>query len=409
MKSIDSARKKLEDGRNILAQVDNSNNPLLLGTALQTLHGSLEDACRIWLADPNIAQQHQIDVQNRNQASWQVLLDLMQSYYHWSSQDVEYVRKINSLRNKVAHGGRFEGTRKDVEQYAIYVENILNKQGQPSSKVANFVNQGQQSFAPTVNDVTYPGRLFSTDSIYNRDLKAIKGKVDRFKFRIQKNKDGLKIIGCKTRLLGAIFRGLLRGVGQIFLFILLIVIINEAVKNFGLSVAAANREVANKVIFGIGILVVSLLTYTYIKSFQINILITPDRIYVGKKSYLKTPNMIYRYFSKDVNIKFSWELYFINSKGKVYLARHLSGPETEDLMRILCNADSMYLETQAVFAIKRKKDLILFSSKKTNLSFVLNHNPRLWQRLVCCMKQGEIELSKSDLNTLYNMRLESWN
>ncbi|HEY9849338.1 MAG TPA: hypothetical protein V6D28_07760 [Leptolyngbyaceae cyanobacterium] len=408
MKSIDSAWKKLEDGRNILAQANNTNNPILLGTALQTIHGSLEDACRVWLAHPNIAQQHQIDVQNRNQASWQVLLDLMQSYCHWSSQDIEYVRKMNGLRNKVAHGGRFEGTLEDVEQYAIYVENILNKEGPPSSKVTNYINQGEQ-FSPQIdNDAPNPGMLFSPDSIYN-NLRALNGKVDRFRFRIKKNKDGIKIICCKTRLFGAIFRGLIRAIGQIFLLILLILIINEAVKILGLSVTAANRELVILIILGIGILFVGLLTYIYINNYIINIFITTNRIYVGKKSYPRTPNTIYRYFSKNVSIKDSWELYFINSKGKVYLARHLSGPETEDIMRILCNADSMYLEPQSVFALKRKKDLIFFSSKNTNLLFVLNYNARLWQRLVCCMKQGEIELSQSDFNTLYSMRLEAWN
>ncbi|NJK47814.1 TM2 domain-containing protein [Candidatus Gracilibacteria bacterium] len=52
----------------------------------------------------------------------------MSRYYQWSDRDVEYVRRMNSLRNQAAHGEDFQGKRQDVENYASYVENLFERQ-----------------------------------------------------------------------------------------------------------------------------------------------------------------------------------------------------------------------------------------------------------------------------------------
>ena len=104
-----STQEKLNKGRDRLNKAGNDSD--MLGLALTSIHSALEDACRNWLSAPKIKQQHGIDVQNNAEASWQNLLELMPKYCGWSEQDVKYVRRMNSLRNKAAHGEGFESTR----------------------------------------------------------------------------------------------------------------------------------------------------------------------------------------------------------------------------------------------------------------------------------------------------------
>lgn len=129
--NIDSAKKKLVDGRATLTKA--GDDPDLLAVALTKIHAALEDACRFWLSDPNVAQNHQLDVQNRNQVSWKELFELL-PYCQWSADDIEYVRRWNSLRNRAAHGEDFPATRQEIEEYADYVENLLNFERQPMSR-----------------------------------------------------------------------------------------------------------------------------------------------------------------------------------------------------------------------------------------------------------------------------------
>ena len=126
-----SIQQKLQRGRKLLGKA--GDDPDLLGTALGSIHGALEDACRNWLSSPELRSQHQVDVSNKAQASWKVLLELMQRHCGWSSQDVKYVGKMNYLRNQTAHGDEFEGTRQDVEQYLNYVEQAIAQGGTFSS------------------------------------------------------------------------------------------------------------------------------------------------------------------------------------------------------------------------------------------------------------------------------------
>lgn len=128
--NIDSAKKKLLDGRATLTKA--GDDPDLLGVALTKIHAALEDACRFWLSDPHVAQNHQLDVQNRNQVSWKELFELL-PYCQWSADDIEYVRRWNSLRNRAVHGEDFPATRQEIEEYANYVENLL-KFEQPISQ-----------------------------------------------------------------------------------------------------------------------------------------------------------------------------------------------------------------------------------------------------------------------------------
>ncbi len=147
-----NANKKLEDGLNILAQAN--NNPYILGTALQTIHGALEDACRLWLSQPHISKQHNINVQSRSDTNWQTLLELMPKYYQWNDRDVQYVRRMNGIRNNVAHGDGFKGTQQEVEQYAAYVKNIFNRNGQYATSTPNnyqYQNETNDTYPQTIS------------------------------------------------------------------------------------------------------------------------------------------------------------------------------------------------------------------------------------------------------------------
>ena len=121
--TVISIQQKLQRGRKLLSKA--GNEPDLLGPALGAIHGALEDACRMRLSAPHIQRQHRIDVTDNSKASWKVLLELMERYCGWSRQDAKYVSQMNYLRNQTAHGGEFQGTRRQVEQYLGYVENAV--------------------------------------------------------------------------------------------------------------------------------------------------------------------------------------------------------------------------------------------------------------------------------------------
>lgn len=135
--NLDKAKEKLEQG--ILTLDTAGNNQDLLGLALTKIHGALEDACRLWLSEPSIAQQHRLNIQERSEVSWKDLPDLMATYYQWSENDVKYVRRINSMRNQVAHGEGFQGSRQDVEDYKNYVKNLLSLDRQTAHHTTQYI------------------------------------------------------------------------------------------------------------------------------------------------------------------------------------------------------------------------------------------------------------------------------
>ena len=130
-----SAQQKLQKGRRLLSKA--ANEPDLLPLAMTSIHGALEDACRSWLSAPNIYQQHSIDVNNKHQASWKILLKLTPIYCGWSEQDVKYVSRMNYLRNQAAHGDGFKGTYEEVENYLSFVEKAIADGGKYTSTQAS--------------------------------------------------------------------------------------------------------------------------------------------------------------------------------------------------------------------------------------------------------------------------------
>lgn len=57
-------------------------------------------------------------------------------------------------------------------------------------------------------------------------------------------------------------------------------------------------------------------------------------------------------------------------------------------LRLLCRYNRNYKnESKSLFSVKLKDGLIFINSGKTKISFVIEHNDRLWQSLCCRMVQ----------------------
>lgn len=102
-------------------------DPELLGYALVSFHGALEDYFRDWLSANNFVDpQTRNRVQDRQQVQWKELIDLMQQYGGLSQETRNIILNTNRLRQQVAHGNRFSGTRADVEVYGNLVQQLMD-------------------------------------------------------------------------------------------------------------------------------------------------------------------------------------------------------------------------------------------------------------------------------------------
>lgn len=117
-------------------------DPELLGYALVSFHGALEDYFRDWLAANHSLDPEERDrVQDRQQVHWQELIELMQDYGGLSDEARRSILKANRLRQEVAHGNRFLGTRADVEAYGRLVQQLMATPSLPDGHAANSANR----------------------------------------------------------------------------------------------------------------------------------------------------------------------------------------------------------------------------------------------------------------------------
>lgn len=118
-----SVTAKLELGLERLAKA--GHDPDLLGSALQSIHGALEDAFRAQLAaDPHVPEAQRPDFRDLKKTQWRDLLDAMVLYRDLSQTDRDLIWRTNSVRTRVAHGGRYTGSRADLEHYAALVQRL---------------------------------------------------------------------------------------------------------------------------------------------------------------------------------------------------------------------------------------------------------------------------------------------
>lgn len=120
---MDSAIEKLELGLQRMAKA--GDDPDLLGLALQSIHGALEDTFRARLAaDPHMPSDQREAMLDPKRVQWKELLDAMQLYGNLSAQDRELIWRANGQRTRVAHGGRYNGTRAELARYASLAQQL---------------------------------------------------------------------------------------------------------------------------------------------------------------------------------------------------------------------------------------------------------------------------------------------
>ena len=120
---MDGAIEKLELG---LQRLDKAGDDAdLLGLALQSIHGALEDHFRSRLSvDSHVPADQRAALADPKKAQWKDLLDAMQLYGDLSAPNRELIWRANALRTKVAHGGRYTGSRADLDRYAALVQTL---------------------------------------------------------------------------------------------------------------------------------------------------------------------------------------------------------------------------------------------------------------------------------------------
>lgn len=125
LKGSHSALEKWQLGMERLAK--SQSEPALLGLAMSSIHGALEDQFRHILASlPRISQTERFRVYDLNQVKWRELRDLMQKYLGLSDHDAKYIMQMNAMRNEAAHGGEFRGSYQDIVAYSEFVKKWLD-------------------------------------------------------------------------------------------------------------------------------------------------------------------------------------------------------------------------------------------------------------------------------------------
>ncbi len=133
---MDGATEKLELGLQRLAKAGDDAD--MLGLALQSIHGALEDHFRARLsADSHMLAEQRAAMADPKQTQWRDLLDAMQLYGDLSAPNRELIWRTNALRTKVAHGGRYTGSRADLERYAALARSLCGYPAQTQSPPQN--------------------------------------------------------------------------------------------------------------------------------------------------------------------------------------------------------------------------------------------------------------------------------
>lgn len=118
-----SAASKLKLGLERLAKAGTDAD--MLGLALQSIHGALEDGFRAQIAaNPQVPESLRTDVLDPKKVQWKDLLDAMMLYRDLSAADRDTIWRTNGVRTRVAHGGRYTGTRAELESYATLAQRL---------------------------------------------------------------------------------------------------------------------------------------------------------------------------------------------------------------------------------------------------------------------------------------------
>jgi hypothetical protein len=136
------------------------------------------------------------------------------------------------------------------------------------------------------------------------------------------------------------------------------------------------------------------------------VLITPSQVYLGARAYDAPGGTYFRFLSQGADL---FKFHFVTPNGAVYFAKNLTWHEADELLKIAISVADIIEEPRSSFAITLKDQMIYINSFKTDHSFVLEYDDRLWQNLRCRMPKSNVaELTKSELKELYSMKLQSF-
>ena len=100
----------------------------MLGCALLSIHGALEDFFREWLSShTSMPLSVREKVVNQRDCQWDCLIKLAQQYADLTNDKARKIRHANGKRAGFAHGGRIEWGRLDVETYADFVQRWIEQ------------------------------------------------------------------------------------------------------------------------------------------------------------------------------------------------------------------------------------------------------------------------------------------
>ena len=122
---LSDAAVKLQEGKARLAGAGDDER--LLGMALMSLHGALEEHFREQLA-------REIKLETESRPGWMDLVDLWQKHRVLSPADRSLILRTNSKRNQIAHGDPFDLSRTEVERYAQFVQDFMGVRARPSRR-----------------------------------------------------------------------------------------------------------------------------------------------------------------------------------------------------------------------------------------------------------------------------------
>jgi TM2 domain-containing membrane protein YozV len=167
--------EKLQLGQERLQKA--GDDPELLGYALLSFHGALEDYFRDCLAANDLLEAEQREkVQDRRKVQWKELIELMQEYEGLSKKARHKILDANKLRQEVAHGNQFQGTRTDVEAYAELAEELINIA--PSATRSSSTSSSSTPSSATFSSTTSSSRNVKTSNYTRNSLTPVYQALD---------------------------------------------------------------------------------------------------------------------------------------------------------------------------------------------------------------------------------------
>ena len=120
---------KLHEGLEKLEELSEDDTDRM-GLVLIKLHGAMEDFVRLEVGAK--APQLREIVEDARQTNWKSLLDHAKTYLSFSEEDCRIITEANIQRQKVAHGGNYDGRLADLKRYARFVQKWCKRASAPA-------------------------------------------------------------------------------------------------------------------------------------------------------------------------------------------------------------------------------------------------------------------------------------